>query len=163
MHQPATPTHTLCPVADHPDPSPTTRTGYDEADNLAVSLTVPGTARSAGIVRRALAGALHAHRLDRFESILALVVTELMAVAGRLTADADLYVSLRHHRDTLRLIVWDQHPPHADPDATSLCFVRRRRALWLLAEAVEDWGGEWGVDEAVPPHRGIKSWVSLPH
>ncbi|MCX5204526.1 ATP-binding protein [Streptomyces sp. NBC_00237] len=162
MHQTATPTHMLCPVADRPDAPSPTRTAYDEADNLAVSLTVPGEPRSAGIVRRALTGALHAHHLDRYGPVLALVVTELIAVAGELTSDADLYVSLRHHHNTLRLIVWDQHPPHADPDATSLCFVRRRRALWLLAEAVEDWGGEWGVDEALPPHRGIKSWVTLP-
>ncbi|MFF0741297.1 ATP-binding protein [Streptomyces sp. NPDC004111] len=146
----------LCPTA-----APA-RTTYEERDGLALSLTVPGRPRSAGIVRTAISGALHAHRLNRFGSITALAVTELIAVASVLTCAGDVYVSLRHRDDALRLIVWDQHPPHAEPDAASLCLVRRRRALWLLAEAVEDWGGEWGVGEALPPHRGVKSWVTLP-
>ncbi|MGW1427258.1 hypothetical protein ACWD6K_01345 [Streptomyces sp. NPDC002431] len=44
----------------------------------------------------------------------------------------------------------------------TLCEARRRRALWLLAAVVDDWGGEWGSGEAVPPHHGTKSWVTLP-
>ncbi|MCX5201133.1 hypothetical protein OG897_06605 [Streptomyces sp. NBC_00237] len=36
-----------------------------------------------------------------------------------MTSDAYLDVFLRHHHNSLRLIVWDQHPPHTDPDATS--------------------------------------------
>ena len=146
----------LCPI------SALARTTYEEHDGLTLSLTVPGQPRSAGIVRTAITGALHAHRLDRYSPIATLAVTELIAVAAVLTCAGDVYVSLRHRDDTLRLIVWDQHPPHAEIDAASLCLVRRRRALWLLSEAVEDWGGEWGVDEAMPPHRGVKSWVTLP-
>ncbi|MFJ6695814.1 ATP-binding protein [Streptomyces sp. NPDC091272] len=151
----------LCPATARPEAVPA-RTTYDEADGLALSLTVRGEPRSAGIVRTAVRAALHAHHLDGYGPVTALAATELIAVASRLTCDADLYVSLRHRADALRLIVWDQHPPHADPDAASLCFVRRRRALWLLAEAVEDWGGEWDVCDALPPHRGVKSWVNLP-
>jgi hypothetical protein len=146
----------LCPTA-----APA-RTTYEERDGLALSLTVPGQPRSAGIVRTAIRAALHVHRLDGYEPVGALAATELIAVAAKLTCGGDVYVSLRHRDDTLRLIVWDQHPPHAEIDAASLCLVRRRRALWLLAEAVEDWGGDWGIDEALPPHRGIKSWVTLP-
>ncbi|MFI0979709.1 ATP-binding protein [Streptomyces sp. NPDC021093] len=151
----------LCPAAAHPVATQA-RTTYDEADDLALSLTVRGEPRSAGIVRTAIGAALHAHHLDWYCPVTALAATELIAVASRLTCDADLYVSLRHRDDALRLIVWDQHPPHTDPDAASLCFVRRRNALWLLTEAVEDWGGEWGACDALPPHRGIKSWVNLP-
>ncbi|MFD3514172.1 ATP-binding protein [Streptomyces sp. NPDC058657] len=138
------------------------RTTFEERDGLALSLTVPGQPRSAGIVRAAISGALHAHHLDRYGPITTLAATELISVSSALTCAGDAYVSLRHRDDTLRLIVWDQHPPHAEPDAASLCFVRRRRALWLLDEAVEDWGGEWGVGDALPPHRGVKSWVTLP-
>lgn len=151
----------LCPVAAMPDTAPA-RTTHAEADGLALSLTVPGEARSAGIVRTAMNAALHAHGLDRYGLVATLAVTELIAAACRLTDRADLYVSLRHRDGSLRLVVWDQHPPHAEPDAASLCFVRRRRALWLTSEAVEDWGGDWGVEEALPPHRGVKSWVTLP-
>ncbi|WP_433545934.1 ATP-binding protein [Streptomyces sp. CA-294286] len=151
----------LCPVTAMPDAAPAVFT-YAEADGLALSLTVPGEPRSAGIVRTAVNAALRAHRLDRYGLVATLVATELMAVACRLTVRADLYVSLRHREGCLRLVVWDQHPPHEEVDAASLCFVRRRRALWLLAEVVEDWGGDWGVEEALPPHRGIKSWVTLP-
>jgi hypothetical protein len=151
----------LCPVTAMPDASPA-RTTYEEADGLALSLTVPGEPRSARIVRTAMNAALHAHDLDPYGPVASLAATELISVASRLTCRADLYVSLRHRNGSLRLVVWDQHPPHEEEDAASLCFVRRRRALWLLAEVVEDWGGEWGVEEALPPHRGVKSWVTLP-
>ncbi|MEU8888989.1 hypothetical protein [Streptomyces sp. NPDC048442] len=72
-----------------------------------------------GIVRNAVNGALHANGTGRYGAAAALTVTELIAVAGRLTCDAVV-------------------------EAASLCFVRRRRALWLLAEVVDDCGGEWG-------------------
>ncbi|MFD6275447.1 hypothetical protein ACFWFI_07720 [Streptomyces sp. NPDC060209] len=91
-----------------------------------------------------------------------LAVTELIAVNAALTPGRELYLSLRHRDDALRLVVWDQHPRHADPDTLALCEVRRRRALWLLAAVVDDWGGDWGVGEARPPHQGVKSWVLLP-
>ncbi|MFJ6699314.1 ATP-binding protein [Streptomyces sp. NPDC091272] len=129
---------------------------------LALSLTVPGEPRSAGIVRNAVAGALRVHGMERYGVVTALAVTELVAVASGLTSGAELYISLRWREECLRLVVWDQHPAHAEVDAASLCFVRRRRALWLLAEVVNDWGGEWGVGEAAPPHRGVRSWVYLP-
>lgn len=154
----------LCPVAANSGtgvPSDRDRRSRPDED-LALSLTVPCAPRSAGIVRTAFGCALRVHGLDRYAPPAALVVTELIATATRLDAEEDLYLSLRHRDDVLRLVVWDQHPRHADPDAVAVCEERRRRSLWLLAAVVEDWGGDWGVGDARPPHRGTKSWVVLP-
>ncbi|MEU2246470.1 hypothetical protein [Streptomyces sp. NPDC019224] len=89
-------------------------------------------------------------------------MNELVAVAARLSPGRELYVSLRHREEAVRLLVWDQHPHHVEPDTAALCEVRRRRALWLLAAVVDDWGGEWGSREAPQPVRGFKTWVTLP-
>ncbi|MDF6019095.1 hypothetical protein [Streptomyces sp. JH34] len=78
-------------------------------------------------------------------------VTELIAVNAALTPGRDLYLSLRQRDGALRLVLWDQHPRHADPDALAGCELRRRRALWLLAAVVDDWGGSGG--SPVPSHR----------
>ncbi|WP_267243164.1 hypothetical protein [Streptomyces sp. PR69] len=55
-----------------------------------------------------------------------------------------------------------RHPRHRDPDAVSVCEERRRRSLWLLDAMAEEHGGDWGMEEAHPPHRGTKSWALLP-
>ncbi|WP_434595724.1 ATP-binding protein [Streptomyces sp. A5-4] len=154
----------LCPVAASSgtggQSGPYLRPRPDEG--LALSLTVPCAPRSAGIVRTAFRCALHAHGLDRYALPATVAVTELIATATRLEGEEDLYLSLRHREDVLRLVVWDQHPRHSDPDAVAVCEQRRRRSLWLLAAVVGDWGGDWGVGDARPPHRGTKSWVVLP-
>ncbi|WP_351226098.1 ATP-binding protein [Streptomyces sp. NPDC002133] len=131
-------------------------------EGLALSLTLPGEPRSAGIARNAITSALHAHRLDPYVLPIAHGVTELIAMTARLSPREDVYLSLRHRDDVLRLVVWDQHAQHADPDAVTLCHARRRKVLWLLNAVVDDWGGEWGICDARPPHRGTKSWVVLP-
>ncbi|MDJ0466544.1 ATP-binding protein [Streptomyces sp. H27-C3] len=136
----------LCPVAAPSGtgaaPAPYLRPRPDKGP--ALSLTVPCVPRSAGIVRATISCALRAHGLDRFGPPATLAVTELTATATRLDAQDDLYLSLRHRDDVLRLVVWDQHPRHSDPDAVAVCEERRRRSLWLLAAVVDDWGGEWG-------------------
>ncbi|MEK8144704.1 hypothetical protein NKH18_32860 [Streptomyces sp. M10(2022)] len=53
-------------------------------------------------------------------------------------------------------------PQHALPATAARCEHRRRRALWLLAAVVDDWGGDWGISDAQPPHQGTKSWATLP-
>ncbi|MFB4422270.1 ATP-binding protein [Streptomyces sp. QL37] len=132
------------------------------ASGLILSLTLPGDPRSAVVGRRAVAASLPAYGLHSYAWPVALAVTELIAVNAALTPARDLYLSLRHRDDALRLVLWDQHPRHADPDTLVLCEVRRRRALWLLAAVVDDWGGEWGVAEGPPPQRGTKSWALFP-
>ncbi|MFG2592247.1 ATP-binding protein [Streptomyces sp. NPDC048438] len=141
----------LCP-ARGPRPAP----------GLVLSLTLPGDPRSAAVGRHAVAASLPRYGLHSFAWPVTLAVTELIAVNAALTPGRELYLSLRHRDDALRLVLWDQHPRHTDPDTLALCEVRRRRALWLLAAVVDDWGGEWGVTEGPPPHRGTKSWALLP-
>ncbi|WP_079277516.1 hypothetical protein [Streptomyces sp. CB03234] len=150
----------LCPVVP---PGPGRRPpSRPHPEGLAYSLTVPGELRSAAVVRNAVRATLHAHGLDRFLPPAQLAASELVGAAARLTPGEGVYLSLRYRQDALRLVVWDQHPRHRDPVAEALCARRRDRALWLLAAVVDDWGGEWGLCEAAPPHRGTKSWVVLP-
>ncbi|MFI5802541.1 ATP-binding protein [Streptomyces sp. NPDC051561] len=144
----------LCPALDPPDENP--------ADALALSVTLPAEPRSAAIARTAVAAALDAYHLDRHTLAATLVITELIATAARLAPHTDLYLSLRHRDDILRLVLWDQHPPHLDPDTRTVCTTRRIRSLWLLSVTVEDWGGEWGITPSTPPHQGTKTWVNLP-
>ncbi|MBM7437341.1 ATP-binding protein [Streptomyces sp. HB132] len=112
--------------------------------------------------RHAVTAALSTYGLRSHGWPAALAVTELIAVNAALTPGRELYLSLRHRDGALRLVLWDQHPRHADPDTLALCDVRRRRALWLLAAVVDDWGGDWGTCEARSPHQGTKSWAVLP-
>ncbi|MFJ6849641.1 ATP-binding protein [Streptomyces sp. NPDC091271] len=132
------------------------------APGLLLSLTLPGDPRSAAVGRHAVAASLSTYKLHSYVWPVTLAVAELIAVNAALTPARDLYLSLRHRDDALRLVLWDQHPGHADPDTLALCEARRRSALWLLAAVVDDWGGEWGVAEGQPPHQGTKSWALLP-
>ncbi|MFP1625047.1 ATP-binding protein [Streptomyces sp. 5K101] len=128
-----------------------------------MSLTLPGEPQSAAIARIAVTSTLRAHALGRYVPPAVQAASEIVAVTARLAPGADLYLSLRHRDDHLRLVVWDQHPRHADPAAVTLCAARRRRALWLLDAVVDDWGGRWGICKATPqPDRGSKTWVVLP-
>lgn len=127
-----------------------------------MSFTLPGDLRSAFIGRTAVAAALEAHGLTPYVWPVTHAVGELLAVTARMSPGKEIYVSLRHRDDAVRLLVWDQHPHHAEPGLAALCEARRRRALWLLAAVVDDWGGEWGACEANSPQCGTKSWVRLP-
>lgn len=154
------------PGSPHPNPQqypqPYLRSKGRSARGLALSFTLPGDVRSALIGRMAIAAALKTHGLAPYAWLTTLAASELITVTARMSPGKELYVSLRHRDDVLRLLVWDQHPHHLDPDVATLCESRRRRALWLLAAVVDDWGGEWGACEASPPQLGIKSWVMLP-
>ncbi|MFD7624010.1 ATP-binding protein [Streptomyces sp. NPDC059802] len=181
MH--SSPTAALCPAAaetrmpvpfTHSYPHPALRTHSQShprpylrpkgrsGRGLGLSFTLPGDVRSAFIGRTAVAAALEAHGLAPYVWPATHAVDELVAVTVRMSPGKELYVSLRQRDDAVRLLVWDQHPQHTAPDLATLCETRRRRALWLLAAVVDDWGGEWGVSEASAPQRGIKSWVMLP-
>ncbi|MEV0574020.1 ATP-binding protein [Streptomyces sp. NPDC050392] len=172
----STPHTVLCPVIDAtrtPDPYPryaTSRQGPQpylrpkgrSGAGLSLSFTLPGDLRSARIARTAAAAALEAHDLGPYVWPVAYAVTELVSVTARMSPGQELYVSLRHRDDAVRLLVWDQHPHHGEAGLAALCETRRRRALWLLAAVVDDWGGEWGMCEAPQSQQGTKSWVALP-
>ncbi|MFF1464850.1 ATP-binding protein [Streptomyces sp. NPDC058330] len=119
----------------------------------ALSLTLPGDPRSASVARAAVTAALQVHGLTAYLWPAVAVAAEMVTVAARATPGRDLYLALRHRDDALRLLVWDQHSPNPP------CMARRRRALWLLAAVVDDWGGEWGVRDGLP---GSKAWAVLP-
>ncbi|WP_328905565.1 ATP-binding protein [Streptomyces sp. NBC_00234] len=173
---PPSPRAALCPVTQEPvpdldpDPDPDPEQAPRPAPyprrrsggRLALSLTLPGDPRSAAVARGVVTTALRAYGLASYTWPAALLASELVALNATLTPQRDLYLSLRHRDDALRLLVWDQHPDHACPGAAALCAQRRRRGLWLLAAVVDDWGGDWGVCDALPPQRGYKSWVVLP-
>ncbi|WPW31088.1 ATP-binding protein [Streptomyces atratus] len=150
------------PGSPHPNPQPYLRSKGRSARGLALSFTLPGDIRSALIGRTAIAAALKTHGLAPYIWPATLAVAELITVTARMSPGKELYVSLRHRYDALRLLVWDQHPHHPEPDMTTLCETRRRQALWLLAAVVDDWGGEWDSCQASPPLRGTKSLVLLP-
>ncbi|MFE4534179.1 ATP-binding protein [Streptomyces scopuliridis] len=157
---------THCPVAQpvlaHAGLAGRRRNRLPRLESLAYSFTLPGEPHCAAAARAAIRSALEVHGLAPYADLAVLVATELIATAVRLTPDRELYLSLRHRTDALRLVLWDQHPRHADPDDVSLCAERRRGALWLLAASVDECGGEWGTAEAEPPQRGVKSWAVLP-
>ncbi|MEV7233899.1 ATP-binding protein [Streptomyces sp. NPDC051020] len=164
---PQSPRAALCPVAiEEPSPAPYPHSPpYPKRRSergLALSLTLPGDPRSAAIGRNAVTASLRAYGLTAYIWPAALVLGELVGVTSAMTPGRELYVSVRHRDNALRVVVWDQHPHHSDPGAFMLCEAQRRRALWLLAAAVDDWGGEWDVSDALSPHAGIKSWVVLP-
>ncbi|MFD4859529.1 ATP-binding protein [Streptomyces atratus] len=154
------------PGSPHPNPQqypqPYLRSKGRSARGLALSFTLPGDIRSALIGRTAIAAALKTHGLAPYIWPATLAVAELITVTARMSPGKELYVSLRHRYDALRLLVWDQHPHHPEPDMTTLCDTRRRQALWLLSAVVDDWGGEWDACQASPPLRGTKSLVVLP-
>jgi hypothetical protein len=131
-------------------------------EGLAYSFTIPGEVHCAAIARTTIRSALSAHGLSPYADSALLAATELIGTAAQLTPREDIYLSLRYRVGGLRLVVWDQHPRHRDHDAVALCEERRLGSLWLLAAVAEDSGGDWGVAEAVPPHRGTKSWILLP-
>lgn len=156
----------LCPAAPSapaPAPAPAPYPRRRSGAGLAVSVTLPGDPRSPAVARATVAAALRAHGLATYLWPAVNVAAELVAVAAVLTPGRDLYLSLRHRDDALRLLVWDQHPQHPASAAAARCEARRRRALWLLAAVVDDWGGTWGLCDAPPPHQGTKTWTTLPH
>ncbi|MFE2931696.1 ATP-binding protein [Streptomyces sp. NPDC059278] len=144
-----------------PAPQPAPRSG-GAGRGLVLSITLPGDVRSAFVGRTAVSAALEANGLAPCVWPATHAVGELVAVSVRMSPGRELYVSLRHRGDAVRLLVWDQHPHHGDRDLATLCETRRRRALWLLAAVVDDWGGEWGACGSEPSQRGTKSWVVLP-
>ncbi|MFD3916016.1 ATP-binding protein [Streptomyces sp. NPDC058603] len=138
------------------------RTRPPRPEGLAYSFTLPGEPHCASTARAMIRSALSVHGLAPYADLAALAATELIGTAVKLTPGRELHLSLRHRAGALRLVLWDQHPHHTDPDDVSLCATRRRDALWLLAACVDDYGGEWGTAEAEPPQRGVKSWAVLP-
>ena len=125
-------------------------------EDLAYSFTLPGEAHSAAIARSVVRRALSAHQLASYEDVAVLAATELICTAYQLTPGEDLYLSVRYRLGGLRLVLWDQHPQHRDPDAVSLCQERRLRSLWpprRLCRCLRGRLGSGGGRTAPPGHQ----------
>ncbi|MGW6535331.1 ATP-binding protein [Streptomyces sp. NPDC055011] len=131
------------------------------AENLSHSMLLPGDASCAGLAREAVRGLLARHGLAELRGTAALAASELAAAAHRFTPDREMVLRLRWRYDALRIVVYDQHPAHRAPDAAEACRDRRSRGMWLLAAAVEEHGGDWGLTPALTPEGGTKSWALL--
>ncbi|MBO0518213.1 ATP-binding protein, partial [Streptomyces beijiangensis] len=95
---------------------------------------LPAAPRSAAIARIATASALRAHNLTPLTDSAVLAASELIACAAKFSPpDAEIYLSLRHRDDAVRLVVYDAHPRHANPRLAAACDARRRAALRVLA------------------------------
>ncbi|MEU9718502.1 ATP-binding protein [Streptomyces sp. NPDC047976] len=143
-----------CPVAPEGDPA--------GPPGLSCSVTLPASARSAGIARHVVRAALRAYALDPLEPTAVQAASELMGSAWRMDPYGEIYLSLRHRDDALRLIVYDGHSAHAHPRLAALCEARRRATLRVFAALVRDHGGEWGVGPSREPGGGTRTWATLP-
>ncbi|OLZ59348.1 hypothetical protein AV521_45530 [Streptomyces sp. IMTB 2501] len=147
------PTLTTMYSADPTPPTPGT---------LAYSLTLPAALASPALARAAARAMLGAHGLSDMLDAGLLAVGELTAVAAQFTDSADFYLSLRYRWDTLRVIVYDSHPPHTQPNLAVACDTRRRSALRFLSCLCRACNGDWGFGPSREPGGGTRMWASLP-
>ncbi|MDQ8704578.1 ATP-binding protein [Streptomyces sp. LHD-70] len=131
-------------------------------DELAYSLTLPASLTSPAIARAAARSMLHAHGLNDEADAALQAVGELTACACRFSAGAEIYLSLRHGGNTIRIAAYDGHPRHTNARLAAACDGRRRSALRLLACVVRAGGGEWGFGESREPGGGTRMWAHLP-
>ncbi|MFI6275860.1 ATP-binding protein [Streptomyces sp. NPDC050988] len=144
----------LCTVrGDHSAPAP---------ESLAYSLTLPAAFSSPAIARAATRTVLVMHGLGTLIDPAEQSVGELVAVACQFTPASEVYLSLRHRDDTLRVIAYDGHPRHTNPHLAAACDARRRASLRLLGCVVRACGGDWGFGEAREPGGGTRMWAVLP-
>ncbi|GGY37597.1 ATP-binding protein [Streptomyces omiyaensis] len=140
-------------TAAEPPPSAT--------ENLSHSMLLPGGAHCAGLAREAVHGLLGRHGLAELRETAVLAASELVSAACRFTPDREMALRIRWQYDALRIVVYDQHPAHRGPDEAERCRDRRSRSMWLLAAAVDEHGGDWGLTPALTSEGGAKSWALL--
>ncbi len=153
------PSATHCPLltrAYPADPTPPT------PGTLAYSLTLPAALASPALARVSARAMLEAHGLSDVLEAAMMAVGELAAVAAQFTDSADFYLSLRYRWDTLRVIVYDSHPPHAQPNLAAACDTRRRAALRFLSCLCRACDGDWGFGPTREPGGGTRMWATLP-
>ncbi|MGW3679590.1 ATP-binding protein [Streptomyces prasinus] len=131
-------------------------------ETLAYSFTLPAQPTSPALARAASREMLRAHGLADLVDPALQAVSELVAVACRFTASADVYLSLRYRAAALRVIAYDSHPRHTHPRLAEACDTRRRAALRFLACVCRACDGSWGFDEAREPGGGTRMWATLP-
>ncbi|MFJ4690026.1 ATP-binding protein [Streptomyces sp. NPDC088766] len=131
-------------------------------ETVSYSLTLPAALASPALARATTREVLKAHDLHDMLDPALQAVGELTAVAAQFTESADFYLSLRYRANTLRVIVYDNHPRHAQPHLATACDTRRRAALRLLACVCRACDGDWGFGESREPGGGTRMWARLP-
>ncbi|WP_416982707.1 ATP-binding protein [Streptomyces sp. T028] len=131
-------------------------------ENLLYSFTLPAAPRSPGVARAATRAILRAHGLPEVTDAVVQVVSELTACACRLSATNEVYVSLRHRDDNLRVTVYDGHPRHTHARLGAICVLSRRVSLRVLDEVVRACHGDWGIGGDREPGGGTRMWAVLP-
>ncbi|WP_335932942.1 ATP-binding protein [Streptomyces sp. PTD5-9] len=130
-------------------------------DNLSYSFALPGGAFCAGLARGAVGDLLDRHGLSELRETAVLAASELVASAYRFTPDREMLLRVHWQFDALRVILYDQHPPHGSAEKSEECRERRSESMWLLAAAVDSHGGDWGLAPALTPTGGCKAWALL--
>lgn len=125
----------LAPAGTHPP----------VADNLSYSFALPGVAFCAGLARRAVGELLTRHGLVELRETAVLAASELVSAAYRFTPDQEMLLRVHWQFDALRIILYDQHQSHGQPQRSEECREARSESMWLLAAAVEAHGGDWGL------------------
>ncbi|WP_245727696.1 ATP-binding protein [Streptomyces vietnamensis] len=132
-------------------------------ENLSYSMLLPGGAYCAKLAREAVRSLLTGHGLSHLCEPAVLAASELVAAAYRFTPDREMILRVRWQFEALRIVLYDQHPAHSSPHAAEECRDRRSRSMWLLAAAVDEHGGDWGLAPVLTPGGGTKSWALLHH
>ncbi|WP_194117728.1 ATP-binding protein [Streptomyces hoynatensis] len=130
--------------------------------NLAYSFTMPCAASTPLVARETAATVFDVHRLGELFDPALLLVRELVSCACRFTEPGEeVFLSLRHREQVLRLTVYDTHERHAHPLLAASCDRLRRAALRLTPELVGAHGGAWGFAAAQHPGTGTRTWATL--
>ncbi|WP_242427150.1 MULTISPECIES: ATP-binding protein [unclassified Streptomyces] len=132
-------------------------------ENLSYSMLLPGGAYCAGLARQSIASLLDRHGLSDLCDTASLAASELVSAAYRFTPDREMLLRVRWQFEALRIVLYDQHPAHGTPAAAEECRDRRSGSMWLLAAAVDEHGGDWGLAPVLTPGGGTKSWALLHH
>ncbi|MEV7277452.1 ATP-binding protein [Streptomyces sp. NPDC093111] len=130
-------------------------------ENLSYSMLLPGGAYCAGLARDSIRTLVDRHGLTELTETAVLAASELVSAAYRFTPDREMVLRVRWQFDALRIVLYDQHPAHTEPDEADACRDRRSRSMWLLTAAVEAHGGDWGLAPVLTPGGGTKSWALL--
>ncbi len=157
-------TPTFAAPSDHVTHYPTP---HREPSALAYSYAIPGEPHAAAIARTSVLTALRAHGLNDLVPPALQAAGELMACAALFEPGKVLYLSLGWRQqpdggDGVRIVAWDPHTNHADPDSAAQCAARRNKMLYLLACVVHECKGQWGVIRPAPAREGTKVWAHLP-
>ncbi|MEU1373492.1 ATP-binding protein [Streptomyces triculaminicus] len=155
----------VTPVVQNPaDHLAHTLTPLRAPAQLAYSYAIPGEPHAATVARTSMHNALSVHGLTDLLPPALQATGELVACAALFEPGKMLYLSVGwdEERPGIRIVLWDPHVHHADPENSAQCATRRNKMLYLLACVVHECKGRWGVIRPAPAREGTRVWVNLP-